>query len=164
MTANPNDELRGYSVEGSNVGTVDLFCAAEGGSAARRSCAAIAVAFESRMDGLPTFRQGIDLDISHAYVWNTLARVPLGIAMTFWFMTEEPTDERVRTWLLNLYRFASSGDCQRTLKGLADKGKMITKTMYAQISSRNQAGNGVVDYFAEDRIFTNVDNFWGDFV
>ena len=103
------------------------------------------------------------MDLSNAYRWHITAGVPLGIAMAFWFMSEELTDERIRTWLLNLYRFASEGDCQRTIKGLADKSKMIAKTMYAQISSRNQAGTGVIDFFAEDHIFTNVDNFWEEY-
>ena len=60
MTANPSSGTHGdplitveqstYSVQGSNGGNTDLFCASEGVSAARRSCAAIAVAYESQVE------------------------------------------------------------------------------------------------------------------
>lgn len=35
--------------------------------------------------------------------------------------------------------------------------------MYAQVTGRSQTGTGVIDFFADDDIFTNVDNFWSEF-
>lgn len=173
MTTNPGSETHGdpliameqsiYSRPVSFGGTTDLYCAAEGVSTARRSCAAIAVAHESQIPGLPMFKRGIQMDLASAFRWHSTGRVRLGTTMTFWFMADDPTEERFRIWMLNLHRFASDGDCQRIVKGLADKGRLITKTMYAQASGRNQTGTGVIDFFADEDIFANVDNFWSEF-
>ena len=173
MTTDPSSEMHGdplitmeqsiYSRPGSFGGNTDLFCAAEGVSTARRSCAAIAVAHDSQIPGLPMFKRGIQMDIASAFRWHFSGRVPLGTTMSFWFMADDPTEERFRVWMLNLHRFASNGDCQRTIKGLADKGRLITKTMYAQVTGRNQTSTGVIVFFADDDIFTNVDNFWSEF-
>lgn len=103
---------------------------------ARKTCTAIAVLYEQKISGLPMFRKDIDMDLSHAYLWNTIGHVPLATVLNFWFMADPITDERARVWLLNLDRFASEPDCIRALKNLADKSFVITKTMSAQLSIR----------------------------
>ena len=45
-------------------------------STARRSCAAIAVAYDSQIPGLPMFKRGIQMDIASAYRWHFTGRVP----------------------------------------------------------------------------------------
>lgn len=45
------------------------------------------------------------------------------------------------------------------LKGLSDKGQLITKTMFAQLSRGKDSGEGIIEDFAESQFFTEVDNF-----
>ena len=109
MTTNPSSEMHDdplitmeqsiYSRPGSLGGNIDLFCAAEGVSTARRSCAAIAIAHESQIPLLPMFKRGIQMDVASAFRWHFTGRVPLGTTMAFWFMADDPTEERFRVWM-----------------------------------------------------------------
>jgi len=65
-------EQKIYHRPGSFGGNIDLFCAAEGGSTARRSCAAIAIALESQIPLLPMFKRGIQMDVASAFRYGTL--------------------------------------------------------------------------------------------
>lgn len=106
-------EMQEYMKVGSNGASHDLYFAKEGGSVARKSCAAIGAVYEAKMVALPMLQKNINMDISHAYLWNTAAHVPLATVLTFWFMADPINDERIHIWFFNPYRFASEGDCQR---------------------------------------------------
>ena len=148
--------------QGSGGGTVDLLMSrVEDGSIARNSCAVITIAYDQGNRTLPKFQKGIEMDISHAYMWHTAVNLPIFVALSFWFMTGTVDDERTRVWLFNLYRYACEDDCKRSLAQFMGRVKLITKAMKSQVGK--PGGRGLVEIFAETDLFQNVDNFWSDF-
>ena len=149
-------------VQGSGGGNVDLLMSrVEDGSIARNSCAVITIAYDQGNRTLPKFKRGIEMDISHAYMWHTAANLPIFVAISFWFMTGVVDHERIRVWLFNLYRYACEDDCKRTLAQFMGRVKLITKAMKTQVG--RPEGRGLVEIFAETDLFQNVDNFWSEF-
>ena len=103
-------------VQGAGEGSVDLLMSrVEGGSIARNSCATITIAYDQGNRTLPKFQKDVEMDISHAYMWNTAASLSIFVTLSFWFMTGPVNDERVRVWLFNLHSYACDDDCKRTL-------------------------------------------------
>ncbi len=99
-------------VQGSGGGNVDLLMSrVEGGSIARNSCATITIVYDQGDLTLHKFQKDVEMDISHAYMWNNVANLSIFTTLSFWFMTGPVNDERVRVWLFNLYRrkFHSKG-------------------------------------------------------
>ena len=149
-------------VQGSGGGNVDLLMSrVEGGSIGRHSCATITIVYDQGDLTLPMFRKGVDMDISHAYLWNSVANLSIFTTLSFWFMTGPVNDERVRIWLFNLHRYACEDDCKRTLTVFMSRVKLIVKTMKTILGTQN--GRGLVELFAEYDLFQNVDNFWDEF-
>ena len=150
-------------VQGSGGGMQDLFLANDQGSIARRSLAVIKTVFQlGNATTLPSFKLGIEMDLSHAMIWCQDAfRLPTFVALSCWFMTGPIDDERSRIWLYNLHRYACQMDCERTLKQYVAKVKLLIKAIQQRIGTNE--GQGILECFADSEFLQKVDIFWDDF-
>ena len=151
-------------MQGSGGGMQDLFLTNDQKSIAKRSLAVIKTVFQlGNATTLPSFRLGIDMDLSHAMIWCQDAfKLPTIIALACWFMTGPVDDERSRVWLYNMHRYACRTDCERTIRQYVDKVKLVIKAFQHRIGTAE--GQGVLECFADSEFLKRVDIFWDEFV
>ena len=142
----------------------DLFLTNDQKSIAKRSLAVIKTVFQlGNATTLPSFRLGIDVDLSHAMIWCQDAfKLPTVIALACWFMTGPVDDERSRIWLYNMHRYACQTACERTIRQYVDKVKLVIKAFQQRIGTAE--GQGVLECFADSEFLKRVDIFWDEFV
>ena len=151
-------------IQGSGGGTQDLFLANEQRSVTKKSLAVINTVYQlGNAITMPSFKLGIDMDLSHALTWCQDAfKLPIVVAMSCWFMTGPIDDERTRVWLYNIYRHACQADCERTIRQYVDKVKLVIKAFQQRIGA--EAGQGLIECFADSEFLKSVDIFWDKFV
>ena len=137
----------------------DLFLTNDQKSIAKRSFAVIKTVFQlGNATTLPSFRLGIDMDLSHAMIWCQDAfKLPTIIALACWFITGPVDDERSRVWLYNMHRYACQTDCERTIRQYVDKVKLVIKAFQQRIGTAE--GQGVLECFADSEFLKRVDIF-----